>query len=95
MAIAVHIENTPNTDARTAYEAGWQELNERGARDPVGRQSHTAWIVGDVLHVLDVWDSQEHLDAGMQIIGPVIEQSGMAIAGPPKIGEVLQIITPR
>jgi hypothetical protein len=81
MAIAVHIENTRNTDARTAYEAGWEQLNERGARDPVGRQSHTAWIVGDVLHVLGVWNSQEHLDAGMQIIANWSDQrlSGRAV----------------
>ncbi len=94
MAIAVHIVNTPESDTRSAYEAAWRQLNEKGARDPAGRQSHTAWIVGDVLHVLDVWDSQEHMDAWMQVIGPIIEESGMELAGPPEIGDVLQVITP-
>ena len=62
MSVAVHIVNTPKVDTREAYEAAWERLRDQGLGHPVGRESHTAWMVGDVLHVLDVWDTQEHLD---------------------------------
>ena len=51
MAIAVHLVNTPKNDAREAYETAWRRIDEQGVRHPKGRQSHTAWVVDDVLHV--------------------------------------------
>ena len=54
VAIVVHIVNTPKSDVREAYEASWTKFDEHGVRHPSGRQSHTAWLVGDVLHVVDV-----------------------------------------
>ena len=36
MAIAVHIVNTPHSDAGTAYEAGWKQLDDMGARPEIG-----------------------------------------------------------
>ena len=94
MAIAVHVLNTPKSDVREAYEAGWKRLEEQDLRHPAGRQSHTAWVVGDVLHVLDVWDSQDDLDAFMLRLGPILREFGMQLAGEPEIGEVLQIVRP-
>jgi hypothetical protein len=51
-------------------------------------------VVGDVLHVLDVWDSQDDLDAFMLRLGPILQEFGMQLAGEPEIGEVLQIVRP-
>ncbi|MGZ4543652.1 MAG: hypothetical protein ACXVXI_11140 [Mycobacteriaceae bacterium] len=94
MAIAVHVENMPKHDAMQAYEAAWRRIDERGLRHPQGRQSHTAWLVGDVLHVLDVWDSEEEVDAWMATLGPILQEFGMELAGPPEVGELLQIVRP-
>ena len=94
MAIAVHIVNTPKSDAREAYEAAWRIMNEQGLRFPAGRQSHTAWLLGDVLHVLDVWDSEDEMNAFMQTLGPILAQFRMELAGQPEIGEVLQTVRP-
>jgi hypothetical protein len=94
VAIVVHIVNTPKPDVRQAYEASWSRFDEQDARHPVGRQSHTAWLVGDVLHVVDVWDSQEHMNAFMQIADGIIQQSGMQIAGQPEVGELLNVVRP-
>jgi hypothetical protein len=92
MAIAVHIVNTPKSDAREAYEAASAQIDEQGLRHPPGRQSHTAWMVGDVFHVLDVWDSAEDLGAFMQKLGPILQESGMQLAGEPEIGELLNVV---
>jgi hypothetical protein len=89
MTIAVHIVNTPKRDAPEAYARAWQVMTARGIKDPVGRHSHTAWMTGDVLHVFDVWESQDHMAAFMEHLGPIMEQHGMELAGPPEVGEVL------
>ena len=94
MPIAVHVVNTPNPDARQAYEAAWRRIDGEGLRHPAGRQSHTAWLTGDVLHVLDVWDSPEAVRAWMSSLGPILEEFGMALDGEPEVGEVLQVVRP-
>lgn len=94
MAYAFLLVNTPKTDARQAYEAAWERLNATGARHPQGRLSHTAWLAGDVLHVLDVWESEDHLNRFIQsTLGGVLAEFGMQLDGPPIKGEVLQTVT--
>lgn len=94
MAIVVHIVNTPKSDAGEAYEASWARLDAQNARHPAGRQSHTAWLVGDVLHVCDVWDTQESMDTFMRTVGPVMQEFGMTLAGPPELGQLLKVVKP-
>jgi hypothetical protein len=95
VAIAVHIVMKPQADARDAYEASWRRLVEQGARDPKGRQSHTAWLVGDVAHVLDVWDSEADMNAFMSTTaGPLMQEFGAEPAGPPEVGQLVHIVQP-
>ena len=92
MAIAVHIVNTPKSDAREAYEAAWRRIDEEGLRHPAGRRSHTAWLVGDVLHVLDVWDSLADLSDWMSRLAPILENFEIQVDGQPEVGELLQVV---
>ena len=71
-------------------------LAERRARlrHTKGRQSHTAWVVDNVLHVVDVWDSEDDMNDWMLTLGPILEDSNMELAGPPEVGEVLQVVRP-
>ena len=94
MAIAVHIVNTPKSDARGAYEAAWRRIDEEGLRHPAGRRSHTAWLVGDVLHVVDVWDSPADLSEWLPQLDPILEDFGMQLDGQPEVGELLQVVRP-
>ena len=94
MAIVVHILNTPKSDVREAYEASWTRFDEHDVRHPAGRQSHTAWLVGDVLHVVDVWDSEDDMNAFMPIAIQVIAEANMELAGPPEVGELLNVVRP-
>ena len=91
MAIAVHIVNTPKSDARQAYDAAWAQLDQMELRHPPGRRSHTAWMVGDVFHVLDVWESQKDFDDFMTQLGPILGASGMELAGPPEVGDLVNV----
>ena len=92
MAIAIHIVNTPNSDARQAYESAWVQLDQMDLRYPPGRRSHTAWMVGEVFHVLDVWESQEDFDTFMTQLGPILGASGMELAGPPEVGDLVNVV---
>jgi uncharacterized protein (DUF2384 family) len=94
MAIAVHIVNTPMSDVREVYEMAWRRIEEQGLRHPKGRQSHTAWVVDDVLHVVDVWDSEDDMNAWMPTLAPILEDANMELAGQPETGEVLQVVRP-
>jgi hypothetical protein len=94
VAIAVHVVNTPKTDAREAYQAAWRRIDEQGLRHPAGRLSHTAWMTGDVLHVLDVWDSSDAMREWMSTLGPILDEFGMELQGQPEVGEVLQVVRP-
>jgi hypothetical protein len=94
VAIAVHILNTPKSDAREAYEAAWVQIDNQGLRHPPGRQSHTAWMVGDVFHVLDVWDSADDMNTFMREVAPILQESGMQIAGEPEVGELVNVVRP-
>ena len=93
MAYTFLLVNTPKSDARAAYEAAWERLNATGARHPQGRLSHTAWLVGDVLNVLDVWESEDDLNRFIQsTLGGLFAQFGMELDGPPVKGEFLQTV---
>jgi hypothetical protein len=94
MTIVTHIVNTPNENAQNAYRASWRRIDERGLHHPRGRQSHTAFMVGNVLHVVDVWDSEEAMNAFMMELGPILDEFGMHLAAPPEIGDLLQIVRP-
>ena len=94
MAIVAHIVNRPKSDARGAYEAAWGRIDEQGMRHPDGRRSHTAWLVGDVLHVVDVWDSADEMNDWLKKLAPILQESAMELAGPPEIGDLLQTVRP-
>jgi hypothetical protein len=94
MAITVHVVNTPNPDARGSYLAAWQRIDEQGLQHPAGRRSHTAWLTGDVLHVVDVWDSPDDMRQWMSTLGPILEEFGMKLDGEPEVGELLQVVRP-
>jgi hypothetical protein len=88
------VVKAPTNDAREAYQAAWRHIDQQGLRHPKGRVSHTAWIVDDVLHVLDVWDSQDDVQHWMQTLAPILEDSNTELAGQPETGELLRIVQP-
>jgi hypothetical protein len=95
VTIAVHIVNTTRGNSRKAYEEAWRLMDERGLNaHPAGQQYHAAWLVGDELHVFNVWDSIKDNDAFMQQLGPIFEELGMGLAGPPQVGELLKVVQP-
>lgn len=95
MPIAGHFVNKPTADVHRKYEQVWARLAELGLRHPEGRLSHTAWVVGTELHVVDLWESQEQLDAFFNgTLRELLVEVDFDFGRPPEIGDVLQIVTP-
>jgi hypothetical protein len=92
MAVTAHIVNTPLAGVRDAYLEAWREIDARDLRHPDGRRLHLAWTVGDVLHVVDVWDSPEQQQAFMRDLGPIMDKAGMKLLEAPEIGEFLLVV---
>jgi hypothetical protein len=92
MTFATHLINTPYARARAAYLEAWQDIDAQGLRHPGGRQLHVAWTVEDVLHVVDVWNSEESQGRFMRDLLPILDKFGMQIVQPPESGELLQIV---
>jgi hypothetical protein len=94
MALAVHIVNTPQAGNRDAYLDAWHEIDARELRHPDGRRLHVAWMVDDVLHVLDIWDSPDQQQAFMRELKPILDQFRMEIREAPEVGEFLNVVQP-
>lgn len=91
MPIAAHFVHQPDPETRQRYEAAWARLIELDAGHPHGRLSHTSWIIGRELHVLDVWESQDKLDAFFeQSLREVLDDFGLVLSRPPEIGDVVR-----
>jgi hypothetical protein len=94
MSYALHLPNMPLAGAREAYLDAWKVIDERGLRHPDGRRLHLSWLVGDVLHVVDVWDNLDQQETFMRQLKPILDEFGMGLDGPPQVGELLQIVEP-
>jgi hypothetical protein len=93
--IVVHVvATTPEGDIRQTYETIWDHVDAHQIRHPRGRRSHLAHLVGDALHTADVWESREDLDAYLATFGPIADELGVELAGPPEVGELLDVVVP-
>jgi len=45
------------------------------------------------VHVLDVWETQKDFDTFMPQLGPILGASRMELAGPPEIGDLVNVVT--
>lgn len=75
------------------YDRVTEQLN-LGGHSPQGNLYHVAGPVEGGLRVVDVWESQDALNAFMAVLGPVAQKEGVA---PPQITTwpAHNILTPR
>ena len=89
MAICVYFPTEGMTQDK--YDQVIAELEAAGAGAPAGRSYHVAFMMGDGLQVVDVWDSQADLDAFGATLMPILSSHGIK-EGEPSAGEVHNII---
>ncbi len=90
MAIVAEF-NIPGMTA-DQYDRVIQELEAKGAGAPEGRTFHVAGPTDTGWRVVDVWESQEHLDRFGETLIPVLVAAGVTPAQP-EIRPVHNIMT--
>jgi len=91
MATAIYFH--PESMSAAQYDDIIKRLEGAGQGTPKGRSYHSAFGPSDHLMVLDVWDSQEEVDAFGQTLMPILAEVGVD-PGQPVITPVHNIIQP-
>jgi hypothetical protein len=68
---------------------------EQGAGDafpPDGREYHICFGTDGDLHVSEIWDSQEQLQAYGEVLMPILADAGIEFSAAPEVFEVHNII---
>ena len=87
--IGIYIVTTNMTVEQHAK--GRARLQEAGAPEAAMRL-HSCFGEDGQLQVFDIWDSQEAFDAFLAYLGPVMEELGIELAGPPTIMPIVDLV---
>lgn len=87
--IGIYIVTTNMTVAQHAK--GRARLQEVGA--PEGAMKlHSCFGEDGQLQVFDIWESQEAFDEFLTYLGPIMEELGIELAGPPTIMPIVDLV---
>ena len=90
MSIVVRFHPTNLTIAR--YEDVVRREKDTGKFPPDGRDYHICFGTDGDLHVSEIWDSQEQLQAYGELLMPILTDAGIQFSGEPEVFEVHNII---
>lgn len=90
MSIVVRFKPTNLTTER--YKESVQRLEEAGTWPPDGLEYHVFFGSEGSLHVSEIWDSREQLEAFGERLMPILADIGMEFSGDPEIFEVHDIV---
>ena len=86
MSVVVRFKPTNLTKER--YEESIRRLQDAGPFPAEGCEYHVFFGSGDDLHVTEVWDSREQMEAFGQRLMPILTDIGIEFSGQPDIFEV-------
>ncbi len=89
--MAISVIFTPNSMNTRQYDEVVKRLEDAGVSTPPGRLYHVCLKTGTGLRVIEVWESQEALNAFGQTLMPILQQVGVD-PGQPEFAEVYNII---
>lgn len=90
MSIVVRFKPTNLTTEK--YDASIRRLEEAGTWPPDGLDYHVFFGSEENLHVSEIWDSQEQLQAFGERLMPILADIGIEFSGAPEIFEVRNIV---
>ena len=90
MSIVVRFKPTNLTTER--YEESIRRLEEAGDFPPDGCDYHLLFGSEGDLHVSEVWDSREQLEAFGARLMPILMDVGIEFSGEPEIFEVRNLV---
>lgn len=91
MSILVRFTGAPNMSA-DKYDETLPRIEASGTFPPDGLELHVAFSSGGSFRVSEIWDSQEQFEAFGERLMPILQESGVELAGPPEILEIHNMI---
>ena len=73
------------------YDESVRQLEAAGAWLPDGLEYHVFFGSEGNLHVSEIWDSREQLEAFGEVLMPILADAGIEFSGDPEIFEVHDI----
>jgi len=89
MSIVVRF-NTSNL-TRAQYDSVKGALEQSGAWPPAGCQVHVCFGDENDLHVSEIWESREQLDAFGPMIGPHLAAANVQMSSDPDIFDAINV----
>ena len=74
------------------YDETIPRVEAAGQFPPDGLEYHVAFSSGGSFRVSEIWDSLEEFEAFGQRLTPILDESGVELAGPPEIIEIHNVI---
>lgn len=72
------------------HTEGRERLRKAGAPEEAMKM-HSVFGEDGQLQVFDIWESQEAFDTFLTYLGPVMEELGIELAGPPAIMPIVDL----
>lgn len=82
----------PESMTAAQYDRVMQKLEQAGQGRPLGRSYHSAFQVGDSIHVFDVWESKEQFEEFGKTLMPILQEEGID-PGQPDVSPIHNVIT--
>ena len=89
--MAITMVFTPRSMDARQYDEVIKRLESAGASAPAGRLYHVCFGTGTNLRVVDVWESEETLNAFAPTLMPILQQVGID-PGQPEVAGVYNSI---
>jgi hypothetical protein len=89
MALIAHF--SPKSMDTKTYAEIMRRLDAAGLAAPTGRIHHAAYGPPDALHVVDIFDTQEHFQAFGEKLFPILQSVGVD-PGEPTVSPVHNIV---
>jgi hypothetical protein len=91
MSILVRFTGAPSLTA-DKYDEAMPRVEAGGPFPPDGLELHVAFSAGGSFRVSEIWDSKEQFEAFGERLMPILNESGIELAGPPEIIEIHNMV---
>jgi len=91
--MSVVVRYNPNNVNKQQYDAVRSQLTESGNWPPEGCEMHVCFGSEDNIRVSEIWESREQFQSFGEKLQPVLEQTGIQLAGEPEVFDAMEFDT--
>jgi hypothetical protein len=90
--VSIVVRFNPANLTTEMYDESIRRLEQAGEFPPDGLEYHVFFGPEGDLHVSEIWDSQEQMEAFGERLMPILTDVGIEFSGPPEAFEVRNIV---